>query len=621
MDKKGIIAIALAIVGLVAYQIHQSKVMMEYRVKLKAWEDAEAARLAAQPPPSPEAVAATPGAPGTPATPGTTAQPAPAAPPVEAKTEVFNTGSVEYTFTNIGGGIARAKLRNHVIDKKTANPVILNEFGHIPIGAVSATPGEKTSEAYSITRDDTARTITFERTDEKQIVTAKRFTIPTISALKGDDLLREEYLLRLDVTYTNRGTQPAAVPTYWVHTGSAAPLHEYDAPLYIGLNYVRDSSNKFINMGWFGGGGMLFWSTPPRDVYADALAASNIRWSAVANQYFTTMITPIVDPKAMSADQVNQRGIGVWARRFGISVDDWVKAKRAHLDSQHLMGVDGAIAMMGHEIAPGQSATRSFNVLVGPSEYRRLKEFNDYEVEILDFGMFGFISKGLLSALNWLRGLSGSYWAAIMILTVIIRSAMWPLQNRANMTAKKMAALSPMLKELQEKYRDDPMRMQQETSKLWKQYGINPIGGCLPLLVQIPIFFGFYNMLNKAVELRNNGFLWVQDLSQPDTVARLTIPLLGSIPINPLPLVMAVTMLAQMKLTPKAGDPMQQRLMMFMPLIFIALCYNYAAALALYWSVQNLFSIVQLLVTRNAQPVTLEAPATPTSPTKKKNKR
>jgi len=169
-----------------------------------------------------------------------------------------------------------------------------------------------------------------------------------------------------------------------------------------------------------------------------------------------------------------------------------------------------------------------------------------------------------------------------------------------------MAALSPKLKELQEKYKDDPMRMQQETTKMWKEYGINPLGGCLPMLVQIPIFFGFFNMLNKAVELRNSPFLWVHDLSQPDTVGYV----LG-FPINILPLLMAGTMLWQMHVTPKTGDAMQQRLMMFMPLIFIAFCYNYAAALALYWTVQNLFSIVQLFLTRNKGTPALQKIAAP----------
>ncbi|MEO8353370.1 MAG: membrane protein insertase YidC, partial [Chthoniobacteraceae bacterium] len=252
--------------------------------------------------------------------------------------------------------------------------------------------------------------------------------------------------------------------------------------------------------------------------------------------------------------------------------------------------------------------------MVGPREYRRLREFNDSQTELLDFGWFGLISKGLLNSMNFLKRILGSYWAAIIVLTICIRGAMWPLQNRATQTAKKMQALSPRIKELQEKFKDDPMRLQQETSKLWKEYGINPIGGCLPMLVQIPIFFGFYNMLNKAVELRNDGFLWVHDLSQPDTI--FMIPGLG-IPFNPLPLCMAGTMLWQMSLSPKTGDPMQQRIMMFMPLIFIVLCYNYASALALYWTVQNLFSIVQLYITRDKNAPQLQKIAAAPAPKKR----
>jgi YidC/Oxa1 family membrane protein insertase len=144
--------------------------------------------------------------------------------------------------------------------------------------------------------------------------------------------------------------------------------------------------------------------------------------------------------------------------------------------------------------------------------------------------------------------------------------------------------------------------------KLYKDYGVNPFGGCLPMLVQIPIFFGFYNMLGKAVELRNSEFLWVKDLSLPDTVAYL--PYIG-IPVNILPLLMAVTMFWQMAISPKSGDPMQQRVFMFMPLIFVFFCYNYASALALYWAAQNLFSIVQLYITRNKATPSLQKVAVP----------
>jgi YidC/Oxa1 family membrane protein insertase len=173
---------------------------------------------------------------------------------------------------------------------------------------------------------------------------------------------------------------------------------------------------------------------------------------------------------------------------------------------------------------------------------------------------------------------------------------MWPLQNKSTASMQRMQALQPKMNALKEKYADDPTKMNQELMGLYKKHGVNPMAGCLPMFVQIPIFFGFYNMLGKAVALRNSPFLWVQDLSQPDTVA-----VLAGFPVNVLPLLMAGTMLVQMQLTPKTGDPMQQRMFMFMPLIFVVFCYNYASGLALYWTVQNIFTIVQLLLTNKSK--------------------
>jgi YidC/Oxa1 family membrane protein insertase len=130
--------------------------------------------------------------------------------------------------------------------------------------------------------------------------------------------------------------------------------------------------------------------------------------------------------------------------------------------------------------------------------------------------------------------------------------------------------------------------------KMWKKAGVNPLGGCWPIFIQVPIFIGFYNMLGKAVELRHHGFWWVKDLAAPDTVGHI-----AGFPINPLPLLMAVTMFLQMKMAPQGGDPMQRKIFMFMPLIFVFFCYDFASALALYWTIQNIISIVQLLVNRN----------------------
>jgi len=140
--------------------------------------------------------------------------------------------------------------------------------------------------------------------------------------------------------------------------------------------------------------------------------------------------------------------------------------------------------------------------------------------------------------------------------------------------------------------------MNQEVMKLYKQYGINPVGGCLPMLIQIPIFFGLYQMLGQAVELRNQTFLWVHDLSQPDTIGHVPVLALmdfriGGWPINIIPLCMGATQIWLMAMTPKTGDATQRRVMMFTPLIFLFICYNFASALALYYTAQNLFSILQ----------------------------
>ncbi len=208
--------------------------------------------------------------------------------------------------------------------------------------------------------------------------------------------------------------------------------------------------------------------------------------------------------------------------------------------------------------------------------------------------------------MNSLKGLLGNYAAAIIILTLLIKSALWPIQNKATNSMRRMQLLSPKMTELREKYKDNPTKMNEELMKLYKQYGVNPFGGCLPMLVQIPVFFGFYSMLGTAIELRNSHFLWIHDLSQPDTIAHFM-----NMPINLLPIIMAGTMLWQMSLSPKGGDPAQQRMMYLMPIVFLSFCYNFASALALYWTTQNIFSIVQLYATRNKPLPKLDVVAKP----------
>ena len=587
MDRKGIIGVAVAILVLVWWQIDYSRKMQRYQEAQRA---AQAAAPADQSAAAPSDASA---APVTPLPPSTAPAPrvalTPEQPPVEEKLEKLTSDAVEYTFTNRGGGISRAVLLKHVAEygkvEGDETKVTLNQLGPIPIGAVTETPGQHAGAAFTMQSNSPAGEVVFERTDERQLQTVKKFTMP-----KGSGLA-EEYTSTMEVTFTNRGSQPIQVPGYYVHTGAAAPIHKNDMPYYTGLSYLHDGSGAFKDVNSFTTGGFLFFGKTEQPFFQQNF--SQVGWVGVTNQYFSSVVTA-----------VDKAGSAVWAHKFNASEAPIIGAPGGKAPA---VGVEGALGMSGFSLEPGQSTQQTFQIYTGPREHRRLLLLGAQQERIMDFGMFGIISRALLSSMNWLNSKFGSYSAAIIVLTIIIKLLLYPLQNKATASMKKMQALQPKMTELREKYQDDPQRMNTELMRLYKEYGVNPFGGCLPILIQIPIFFGFYNMLGKAVELRNSQFLWVKDLSQPDTIAYL--PLIG-LPLNVLPLVMAGTMFWQMAISPKSGDPVQQRVFMFMPLIFVFFCYNFASALALYWTVQNIFSIVQLYLTRNQTTPSLQKVST-----------
>jgi YidC/Oxa1 family membrane protein insertase len=275
--------------------------------------------------------------------------------------------------------------------------------------------------------------------------------------------------------------------------------------------------------------------------------------------------------------------------------------------------MEGAMGMPAFQLQPGQTNSLRFQLYVGPKIYNRLAQLQHEEAEIMNFGMWKLVSQALLNFMNLLHGWVRDYGVAIILLTACVKGVLWPLQNKANRSMRRMSALAPKMQELRTKYKDDPTKMNQEVMKLYKEHGVNPVGGCLPMLIQIPIFFGLFTMLGQAAELRHASFLWVTDLSQPDTIARLPGV---DWPINILPLIMALTSLWLMRMTPNTGDTTQRRIMMFMPLIFLVFCYNFAAALALYYTTQNLFTILQLWVNQRQPLPVLETVAAP--PTGKK---
>jgi YidC/Oxa1 family membrane protein insertase len=244
-----------------------------------------------------------------------------------------------------------------------------------------------------------------------------------------------------------------------------------------------------------------------------------------------------------------------------------------------------------------KAGTNSFVLYAGPKAYDDLKALHMGLEHIVDFGFFSIIALPLFWVLKLFYTLTGNYGWAIILLTIIVRIPFIPLVNKSQKSMKKMQEIQPRMAEVKEKYKKDPQRMQKEMMELYKTHKVNPLGGCMPMLLQIPVFFALYKILLIAIELRSAPFIsWIKDLSAPDTLfghIPLSFPLIGGFAVGPLPILMGITMLIQQKMTPTTMDPAQNRIMMFMPIIFTFMFLNFASGLVLYWLMNNLFSIAQ----------------------------
>ena len=576
MDRKAwtVVIACVAALGLWqwAYVQYYAPTPEQLAEQRRVAEQAQAA--AATPAPAPE-TAATPTAPAV--MPATPAQ-APALPSVPRETQTVTTGLANFNFVSDAGGIATVELLDH-LGENGAN-VSLNIPEALPIGALSEQAGTALG-GFAVTSPGAPNEAIFVLDQPDGLQIRKTYAVSETDQGKGN------YTVSLTLDFTNAGANPVQRTGYFLSTGGAAPVHSTDMAIYTCFDWSRDGKTTFTDVNWFSESSIPLTGIELRaaqNFYEQK--TDNIGWAASKNQYFVNIL----------AVTEGDRGTSVWARRL-----DLLHAGDAE---NKVLGIEGALGLPGFRLEPGQTKSWTFQIYSGPKDLGRLSKLGQGEQEVMHFGIFKWVSEILLYSMNALYGLLGNFAAAIIALTIIIKALLWPLQNKATDSMRRMAALSPKMTELREKYKDDPTKMNQELMKLYKDYGVNPFSGCFPMLIQIPIFFGFYSMLGTAIELRNSSFLWVKDLSQPDTVGHI----LG-FPINILPLLMAATMLWQMQLTPKTGDAVQRRMFMFMPLIFILFAYNFASALSLYWTTQNIISVIQLYATRNKPLPVLEKKA------------
>ncbi len=247
------------------------------------------------------------------------------------------------------------------------------------------------------------------------------------------------------------------------------------------------------------------------------------------------------------------------------------------------------------QLAPGAAANWDFQLYAGPKT-TALKTFapGADRTMHLAWGPLDYLARLLLWVLVQLKGLCGSYGWSIIIMTIMVRLLFWPATAKANASMKKMSKVQPQIQELREKYKDNPQMLNTKMMELYRKEGVNPMGGCLPILLQIPVFFALYATLDGAVELRQVPFWWAADLAAPDTVAHIF-----GLAINPLVLAMTLLMVVQQRLTPTAMDPMQQKMMMIMPIVMLFFLYNLPSGLTLYWTVSQIFSILQMLLQKH----------------------
>lgn len=265
--------------------------------------------------------------------------------------------------------------------------------------------------------------------------------------------------------------------------------------------------------------------------------------------------------------------------------------------------------------AMGGSGANSFELFVGPKDNDILRAVDPRLEQLLDWGWFGFLAKPLFYALTWVNNtMTHNYGWAIVIVTVVINFVLFPLRLSSMKSSKKMQALQPLVNAINDKYKGIPMKdprkqqQNQELMELYQKNGVNPVGGCVPMLLQIPFFFALYKVLTLAIEMRGSEWLWVSDLSQPETLA-----------IRMLPVLLVVTQFMSQKMTPSPGmDPTQQKMMLFMPLVFGYMFYFASAGLVLYWLTSNVVSIVQQWILNRNTPAAAVVAAAPAAPKKKK---
>ena len=395
--------------------------------------------------------------------------------------------------------------------------------------------------ADTVNIQDAAQEITFAWKSDDAVVVEKTYKF-----------FPDSYLIGLDVTIKN---------------GSDRSIQD---KLFIALNGLTPTDKRMY--GFEGPSALInekLEEIKIKDIAEKNTYTGKVTWVAVQDRYFMMSVIP---------DQIEEEA----AMRLLLKGDDL-------LEAQYLNPAG--------DIRPGTQHTYQYSLFFGPKSMQLLKDSGHDLGKALNFGMFTVLAKPCVWLMNRLYSVIPNYGIAIIVLTILIKGVLWPLGSKSYKSMSEMKKIQPLMKEIREKHKNDKKKMNEEVMSLYRTYKINPLGGCLPMVVQLPVFFALYRMLYQAIELRHAPFfLWIDDLSAPDRLFHFSfsIPFMEppyGVPV--LTIIMGATMLLQQKMSPPMGDPTQAKMMMFMPLIFTFIFINFSSGLVLYWLVNNVLSISQ----------------------------
>lgn len=466
------------------------------------------------------------------------------------------------TINPVKGQVASIKL-NKIQDSDNSKSVILDRG--VEPGALSISqPNQewtlkniskplKTNDSITVIRE-------FTNKDDQDFTLQQKWTAG------------KNYSTNYQVTITNNSSKILNFRELYFWIGAIPPVE------YISGDYARMESHMLDAM--IAGSNKLFSiKAGSSDFLNEPIQYEPIKWVSVSDMYFAYIL------KAAGANGVIDGGNYNFTYKGSIKDDN---GKKKEFDVIGAAGREQSV-----NVNPNSKQSWNFDFYAGPKDIKLLANFApgaQDTLHLMTWPVMRTITQWFLYALIYLKNLVGSFGWAIILLTIIVKLIFWPITHKSNKSMKKMQKIQPMVKELREKYKDDKQLLNQKTMELYRTEKVNPLGGCLPILVQIPVFIALYYTLMGAFEIRHASFLWAVDLTKPDTVAHIF-----GLPINPFAILMALTMLLQQKLTPVAADPAQAKMMMLMPLVMLIFLYSLPSGLTLYWTVSQVITIIQLL--------------------------